>query len=212
MTATLTNTRVTVEDGWAVRNLPNGDQVRARLVLDQHPQEPERGEGMWNNGVTITSNYQHDRMDDDGALNGVLTTAWSYGPDWEDDDETVLRFLRIFRGVQHAEIHRRYRETYYVIASGIEDGADAAAIARSTWDEWLAWADGDVYGAVAEYRTLADAMGAEDFDEGWTDYESLWGGYGDDGALSVLEQVLYVPDCGDVDHDSLPAPYEVTSY
>lgn len=212
MTETKTNTRVTVEDGWAVRDLPNGDQVRARLIPDMDPMEPERGEGMWNSGVTITSNHRHDRMDDDDALRGVLSTGWSYGPDWEEDDETVLRFLRVFRDVQHAEIHRRGREKLYVIAAGIEDGADAAAIARATWDEWLAWADGEVYGAAAEYRTLADAMDAEDFDEGWTNYDALWGGYGDDGALSVLFQVLYVSDYGDVDHDALPAPYEVTKF
>lgn len=34
MTETLTNTRVTVEDGWAVRNLDDGSQVRARLLVD----------------------------------------------------------------------------------------------------------------------------------------------------------------------------------
>lgn len=213
MTETPINERVTVEDEWAVRTLPNGDQVRARLRVDTtgFTAEPERGEGMWNNGVTITCASRHDRMDDHDGVRRVLSNEWHYGPDWEDDTETVARYLRIFHDVQHVEVHGRNGDNYYVIAEGIEDGADPAGIARETWKEWLAWADGDVYWAESEYRTLADAMMAEDFDDGWTDHDTLHGGYGDDGAKSVLFQVLYVPDYGDVDYDSLPEPYEVTA-
>lgn len=216
MTDTLTpkiNDRVTVQDGWAVRDLPNGDQVRARLVVDQYPSEPERGPGIWNEGVSIVElgGYFGHRggMDQPDCMDGVHGAYVE--ADWADDPETVARFLTIFRGVQHVQHERRDGCDVLVIAEGIEAGANVAGIAQSTWDEWRAWADGDVYGAEAEYRTLADAMEAEDFDEGWSDYESLWGGYGDAGALSVLEQVLYVGEFGQDYAASLPKPYEVTA-
>lgn len=214
MTATLPRAaaRVNVVDGWAVRDLPNGDQVRAHLIPDFDPIEPERGPGMWNEGVSIVEMGRHfyDR-DQPDCVQGIFSNGFGYGPDWEDDPETVARFLTIFRDVQHVMHKRRDGRDILVIAEAIEDGANVAGIVQSTWDEWLAWADGDVWGAESEYRTLADAMDAEDFDEGWTAYDTLWGGYGDAGALSVLEQVLYVGHFGQDYAADLPAPYEVTS-
>lgn len=215
MTATLPRAadRVNVVQGWAVRDLPNGDQVRAHLIPDMNPIEPERGPGMWNEGVSIVElgGYFGHRggMDQPDCMDGVHGAYVE--PDWADDPETVARFLTIFRDVQHVQHERRDGLDILVIAEGIEDGANVAGIAQSTWDEWLAWADGDVWGAESEYRTLADAMDAEDFDEGWSEHDTLWGGYGDDGALSVLEQVLYVGHFGQDYAADLPAPYEVTS-
>ena len=47
------NKRVTVVDGWAVTDNEDGSQTRARLEVDQAPMEPERGDGMWNEGVSL---------------------------------------------------------------------------------------------------------------------------------------------------------------
>ena len=54
-------------------------------------------------------------------------------------------------------------------------------------------------------------MEAEDPEDGWTHHDTLHGGIGDGGALSILHQVLYIHPFGDVDYLALPAPYEVTA-
>lgn len=258
MTITESNTRtLPVIDGWAVRDLPNGDQVRARLRVDEYgdTMEPERD----GTGVLLVrerDGYGGAALDDHDGLRDVLDRT--YAPrnarehvtmtgvirreseviDGEDVDftdyawledgrlpiprqEFVRRYLRAFHGVEDAFLyeHHGYSQSDWadiwviVEEADLHDGNTWTAsreVAESIAEEWSDWARGDVYLAESEYRTLADAMEAEDFDEGWTHHETLSGGIGDDGALSILYQVLYVHPFGDVDYTALPAPYEVT--
>lgn len=237
MTATTTNTRVTVENGWAVRDLPNGDQVRARLVHDSHDPGPERGAGMWNEGVSLVrerDSYRGIDLDNHDGLWEVLDRLYRVeGGQWavangndeylspdsrigDDDDreEFVRRYLRAFWGVQHASLrhHRGYGQSdwadVWVIVEGVEEGADVDALADATWNEWDAWAKGDVYTIESQTRTLANAMSADagDPDDGWEDDERVGSHYGDDDATAGLADLL------GVDEADLPAPCEVTSY
>lgn len=258
ITDTMTNhRRVTVQDGWAVRDLPNGDQVRARLHYDEGGCifEPERGGA----GVLLVrerDGYGGAALDDHDGLRDVLDRT--YAPrnvrehvtmtgvirreseviDGEDVDftdyawledgrlpiprqEFVRRYLRAFHGVEDAFLfrHRGYSQSdwadIWVIVEEVDlhDGNTWTAsreVAESIAREWSDWAKGDVYWAEAEHRTLADAMEAEDFDEGWTHHETLSGGIGDDGAKHLLYDALYVHPYGGVDMADLPEPYEVT--
>ena len=259
MTETMTNhKRVSVIDGWAVRDLPNGDQVRAQLHVDRFggTDEPERdGTGVLL--VRESSGYHGTDLDEHDGLARVLDRIDHDGRHWwvireaEDQErmfesgmgirdywkriehefrggeveahEFVRRYLRAFWGVEDAFLfrHHGYSQSdwsdIWVIVESVrpygwdEDWTISREGAESVVQEWSDWAKGDCYYVESEYRTLADAMEADDFDEGWTDHDTLHGGIGDGGALSILHQVLYVSGYGDVDHETLPRPFEVTA-
>ena len=236
MTATMTKTnpRVTVENGWAVRNLDDGSQVRARLIHDPYHPEPERGRGMWNEGVSLVrerDGYGGTDLDDHDGLRRVLMDriAWCqaclmhvvtrehdelpYRPDadcsWhaasdvvKDREEFVRRYLRAFWDVQHVSLrhHSGYSQSdwadIWVIVEGVEEGANVDALADATWEEWDAWAKGDIYSIEVETRTLTDAMCAapNDPDDGWEHDEEVGGYYGDEGARDGLVYALGVDE------------------
>lgn len=200
------NQRVTIIDEWAVTDNEDGSQTRARLEVDHGPHEPERGAGMWNEGITlyrIEDNYHGTDLDDYEPMENILSII-QYGEDrntgeyrdaneWMFDKEQVCRYFRIFHDAQFAEMmtHRDYRDTAHilVVAEDIEDGADPEAIARATFSEWDAWASGDVYVVVSETRTLTEAMEDEEFS--WTEYDWPVGGFygeeqGRDGVAEAL--------------------------
>lgn len=201
------NQRVTIIDGWCVVDQEDGSQIRARLEVDQAPMEPERGEGMWNEGVTlyrIEDNYRGRDMDSYEPMENILSII-QYGEDintgeyrdsteWMHDKDQVCRYFRIFHDAQFAEImtHQNYRDIAHilVIAEGIEDG-DPEAIARNTFTEWEAWARGDVYVVASQTRTLAEAMEDEEFS--WTDYERVGGYYGESEGRHGVADALGVP-------------------
>ena len=229
MTETLTNTRVTVIDGWAVRNLDDGSQVRARLIPDPYHPEPERGAGMWNEGVLLVrerDSYRGITLDEHDGLSAVLDRFtgddyWDANPEnygqgakaLPVDSETfVRRYLRAFYGVQHVSL-RRHSDMgdwadIWVIVEGVEEGANVDALADATWEEWDAWAKGEVYVVESQTRTLTDAMCSDpsDPDDGWEDADACWGFIGDSGARYALAEAL------DVSEADVPAPYEVTAW
>ena len=226
---TKTNTRVTVENGWAVRNLNDGSQVRARLIRDPYHPEPERGPGMWNEGVSLIrerDGYGGADLDDHDGLREVLDRF--VGDDYYDanpenygqgakalpvDRETfVRRYLRAFWDVQHVSLrhHSGYSQSdwadIWVIVEGVEEGVSPDNLADATWFEWDAWAKGDVYTVESQTRTLTDAMCADprDPDDGWEDHERVGGHYGDEGAHAGLMCALGVDEAG------VPALWDVT--
>lgn len=200
------NKRVTVVDGWAVTDNEDGSQTRARLEVDQAPMEPERGDGMWNEGVSLVreyKDYHYVDIDSHPGLEAIMDrTEKMWGKGWivyandydgkdtvlgsdEKMEEFVSRYLRIFWDVQHAKrFHvEGYRYSYPVwgIAEGIEDSANIPAVVEETFREYAAWANGDVYVVVSEHRDLMD--------EDWSDHDWPVGGYyGDDqGRYGVAE-------------------------
>lgn len=205
------NKRVTIIDGWAVTDNEDGSQVRARLEVDQYPTEPERGEGMWNEGVTlfrVEDNYRGTDLDHYAPMGNIMSiiengeddNTGEYRDDapWMHDKDQVARYLRIFHGAQFAEImtHRsdRYIAHILVVAEGIEENANAEAIARSTFEEWDAWASGDVYVVISETRTMKDAIEDGDDDLTWTEHDWPIGGfYGDDEGRRAVSEALDVP-------------------
>lgn len=229
-TMTKTNPRVTVENGWAVRNLDDGSQVRARLIHDPYHPEPERGDAV--TLVRERDGYRGIALDDHDGLREVLYRICKIGRDYVieraagaeyavedyvigDEDamiEYVSRYLRIFHGVQHVSLrsHQGYSQgdwaDIWVIVEGVEEGVSPDNLADATWSEWDAWAKGDVYTVESQTRTLTDAMCADprDPDDGWEDYEHVGGYYGDEGARSGLAEFL------DVDEADVPAPWDVT--
>ena len=229
-----TNPRVTVENGWAVRNHDDGSQTRARLIPDPHHPEPERGAGMWNEGVLLVrerDSYRGIVLDEHDGLSAVLERTWdaprAHGVSVHHENETadggwpadsrlgitreefVRRYLRAFYGVQHASL-RHHSDMgdwadIWVIVEGVEDGADVDALADATWEEWDAWASGEVYVVESQTRTLTDAMFADgdDPDDGWEDDTRVGGYYGDDGATAGLAELL------GVDPDDVPNVWSV---
>lgn len=190
-TMTTTRPRVTVENGWAVRSLNDGSQVRARLIHDPYHPEPERGAGMWNDGVLLVrerDSYRGLVLDEHEGLELVLertledrngnvrvATCKPWDPDrnWDDQlttlgierEEFVRRYLRAFYGVQHASL-RHHSDMgdwadIWVIVEGVEEGVSPDNLADATWFEWDAWAKGDVYTVESQTRTLTDAMCAD---------------------------------------------------
>ena len=218
------NKRVTIIDGWAVTDQEDGSQIRARLEVDQFAGEPERGDGMWNEGVSLVREYKDnhyvdidshpgleavmDRVDKWVNGNWIVYAADYNGKDTilgsdEDMEEFVSRYLRIFWGVQFSKRFHigTYRDSCPVwgIAEGIEDGANIEAIVQSTVDEYEAWANGDVYVVASQTRTLAEAMEDGEEDYSWSQYERPAGGYYGD------EQGRYgVSDALDVDVSLVP--------
>ena len=237
-TMTKSNTRVTVENGWAVRNHDDGSQTRARLFHDPYHPEPERGPGMWNEGVSLIrerDSYRGITLDEHDGLEHVLEHTsedrngnvrvetckpWDPNKNWQDQvttlgidrEEFVRRYLRAFHDVQYVSLrhHQNYTDwaDIWVIVEGVEEDANVDALADATWEEWDAWAKGEVYVVESQTRTLTDAMCSDpsDPDDGWEDDESIGGYYGDDEARYGLSEAL------SVDEADVPAPYEVTSY
>lgn len=214
------NKRATVVDGWVQVDQEDGSQIRARLKVDQYPQEPERGDGMWNEGVSLVREYKDnhyvdidshpgleavmDRVDKWVNGNWIVYAADYNGKDTilgsdEDMEEFVSRYLRIFWDVQYAKRFNigTYRDSTPVwgIAEGVEDGANIEAIVQSTVDEFEAWANGDVYVVVSETRTLAEAMEDGEDDYSWSQYDWPMGGYyGDSAGRYGVSEVLGVDD------------------
>ena len=249
MTVTESNTRtLPIIDGWVVRDLPNGDQVRARLHYDEggYIFEPERG----GTGVLLVrerDGYGGAALDEHDGLRDVLDRTYAprnvrehvtmtgvirresevidgedvdfTGYAWLEDgrlsiprQEFVRRYLRAFWDAQHVSLrhHSGYSQSdwadIWVIVEGVEEGANVDALADATWEEWDAWAKGDVYSVESQTRTLTDAMCADPRDpgDGWQDDEHVGGYYGDEGARAGLAEFL------DVDVDELPCIYDVT--
>ena len=206
------NKRVTIVDGWAQVDNEDGSQTRARLEIDQAPMEPERGDGMWNEGVSLVreyKDYHYVDVDSHPGLETAMSRVDKVRGSWivyaggydgkdtilgtdEDMEEFVSRYLRIFWDVQYAKrFHvEGYRDSYPVwgIAEGIEDSADIPAIVGETFQEYAAWATGDVYVVSSQTRTLAEAMEEPEWSEILSNTEYVGGYYGDDqGRFGVAE-------------------------
>lgn len=232
-----TKPRVRVVDGYAVRDLPDGDQVRAYLDRDPYMDEPERGDGMWNEGVSLVrwrDGYNGVTLDEHDGLSAALERVTycqdcrnhvvtrehdefpfvERGCGWHTRyrkgiEEFVSRYLRAFHGVQHVSLrsHQGYSQSdwadVWVIAEGIEGGADPKGIADATWNEWDNWAKGDVYRVNIEHRPLDAAMRAEDPDDGWGESDMSYTIYGEEDARQELAAAL------GVDVKDCPQVYEV---
>ena len=206
------NKRVTIIDGWAVTDNEDGSQTRARLEVDQAPMEPERGDGMWNEGVSLVrehKDYHYIDIDSHPGLETVMARVdrvsgnkWIVYCDNYDADDTILgseekmeefvsRYLRIFWDVQYAKRFHvgTYRDSYPVwgIAEGIENSANIPGVVEETYKEYQAWAEGDVYVVVSEHRGLMD--------EEWSDYDWPVGGYyGDEQGRCGVAEALGVSE------------------
>lgn len=205
------NKRVAIIDGWAVTDNEDGSQTRARLEVDHAPMEPERGDGMWNEGVSLVREYKDTHyvdIDSHSGLEAVMDRVDMVGGSWivyagdydgkdtilgsdEDMEVFVSRYLRIFWDVQYAKRFHvgGYRYSYPVwgIAEGIEDISNIPALVAEVHREYDAWANGDVYVVVSEHRDLM----AED----WTDHDWPVGGYyGDDQGRFGVSEALGVSE------------------
>lgn len=247
---TITHPRTRVENGYAVRDLPNGDQVRVSVTRDPFPSEPDRGPGMWNEGVSlvcVADGYrgidldEHeglsrilDRVNHDGrywwvercgsenveAINRIWDADKTAAQNWERTEhdlhgedaalEFVARYLRVFWNVQYAELHHHQGYSQgdwadvWVIAEGIEDGADPETIARATWDEWSAWARGDCYVVETEVRTLEGAMEADNDEDEWETDDCTGPYYGDTDTRDAVAESLWC------DRADVPPLYKFT--
>lgn len=190
-----TTKRYEVIDGWAVVSLEDGSQVRARAVRDgiDYYGEPERGDGMWNEGVTLdrVGGAWRSGGPEDGHP-GVEAWLRERNVHTIEDEEILCRYLRVFWDVQHAEVlrHTGYSPSDAVdvvaVVEGLADGANAEALARETFLEWSMWAQSDVYTLEVETRTLMAALDAEDTEDGWEESEKYGRIYGEEYAYKEL--------------------------
>ena len=208
------NKRVTIVDGWVQVDNEDGSQTRARLEVDQAPMEPERGDGMWNEGVSLVreyKDYHYVDIDSHPGLEAIMDRVDKVRGSWivysgnyggedtilgseEDMEEFVSRYLRIFWDVQYAKRFHigTYRDSYPVwgIAEGIEDNAYIPAVVEETYKEYQAWAEGDVYVVVSEHR---DLMGEDWMEHCWPVggyYGNEQGRFGVSEALGVSEDLV----------------------
>lgn len=232
-TETKTNVRVTVEDGWAVRNLPNGDQVRARILVDTmgDTEQPDR-EGSGVLLIRERDSYDGIALDEHDGLSAVLERTYPIGrgewavqngneeylsPDSRigDDlgrEEYVARYLRVFWDVTDAFLFRHrsggdWADIWVLSTNPARSDRETRMnrrVAESIAREWSDWAKGDCYGFESQTRTLRDALDHGEF--GWKDADQCWGYIGDDGARYALAEFL------DVAEADVPAPYLVTEY
>ena len=232
MTNTETKPRtLPVIDGWVVRDLPNGDQVRARLRVDEYgdTMEPDRD----GTGVLLVrerDSYHGIDLDEHDGLARVLdrfvgddyydANPESYGQGAKalpvDRETFVRRYLRAFWDVEdafmfHHQAYHDWADIWVITEKNPTDGAPGREFAEGIAEEWSDWAKGDCYYVEIEHRSLADAMEAEDSDDMWSGFESYGSGIGDDGARCLLHDALYVHPFGGVDIAALPEPYEVTA-
>lgn len=170
MTATLpeTNIRVSVVDGWAVRDLPNGDQVRARLVLDRDSSEPERD----GTGVLLVrerDGYGGMDLDEHEGLARVLDRISHDGRYWyvireAEDQERMFEsgmgirnyWKRIEHGFKGGEVEaqefvRRYLRAFW----GVEDA-------------FLFHHQGYSQGDWADIWVVVESVRPYGWDEDWT--------------------------------------------
>lgn len=210
---------ITFDGRWVTRDLPSGDQVRATITQDPYTEEPERGKGMWCEGVYLYTDQAGLISDDHYGIRTVLDrigysyptdeTTVVYGDPYAEsitrDGEAkcspevfVRRYLRAFYDVQWVGYveHRGYSQSdwagYWLIVDGA-DTDDPQGLALAYWNEWDAWANGDVYSVNVQRRSLLDAMNADGPDDGWTDadYYDCGDAYGDDGTQYALATALF---------------------
>lgn len=211
-------TRVTMINGWAVADCADGGQKRVKIETMPYSgdMEPARGEGWWNEGVSLVVHRAPSlggglTLDDHDGLARVMDrveanrdgTVTVYADPYDEgitedgtahcDLETfVRRYLRAFWGVQYVALEdwSGYSQSdwleVWVIAEGIEDG-DAEDIAKQTWREWGDWARGDVYLVEAQERAC-DVW--EDEEDGWADEDYPMPVIGDDEARRFAAEAL----------------------
>lgn len=185
------------------------DNYRARLEHDDSGEKPY-DEG----GVPIVSrefrgSYFEAVNDQADEYTGLINALWD-----RFDEDTMERFLRIFLDSKSVIIDSsencRYiafdtaawRETHGLTDEHMERcDIDPSGLAKGTMDEYLAWANGEIYGYIVEkkYSTITnyiDPVTEETTnilaDEEWLEVPdgSCWGYYGRDWAEQAAKEAL----------------------
>lgn len=178
---------------------------RARVVYDECPVQPDGdffgavydldgGRGI---ATLLGACYAGHGAD----LSDAIRAAWMR---WQDDD-MLARYLGMFydvAGVSFAD-RRDWKLVAVVTAEDLRHCwgyADADAYTAQTGEvnpaegclrEWVAWVDGDVWGAVIEHReTYANVNDPESRHDHWEEVWSMWGYYGSDDVVgAVLDEL-----------------------
>lgn len=201
------NKRVTVEDGWCVTDNEDGSQTRARLEVDQYPTEPERGPGMWNNGVSLVrerDGYGGADLDDHDGLRAVLDRLYRMGyQEWwvdmvhdpalpatrrdvrpvgddADREEFVRRYLRAFHDVQHVSLrhHQGYSQSDWADVWVIVEGVEEGANVDALAD--ATWSEWDAWAKGDVYVVVSEHRTLAEAMEGedtWSEHDYPCGGY-----------------------------------
>jgi len=145
---------------------------RARLVVDEHCGQPwgdafapallvQRRRAAWASEV-----YQPTHAD------RILAAWYHFGTDTLF--ERYLRLAHVTGGDLTVVV---FDTTDYRSHAGITDVCDLTG----EYDQWRAWLDADVYGAIVEHHT-ADGC--------WTVHDSVWGLYGNTYAEHTATAML----------------------
>ncbi|QDP44268.1 hypothetical protein KGG70_gp16 [Streptomyces phage Celia] len=176
----------------------SGD-FQVRIMVDEHPVNPREDFDHIVHVITA-DDHRHWLPVDDGD-GGPLQAAWdqiSWRPDAID---VFTRYARIFHGAAVAENYDPVSGPYtiwYLTAADVEEHGvgDPQAYVEAERDEYVAYANGEVYGFVVEERVVWERAvktgdSAKDWSWGFepTD-DSLWGIYGFDWAQSMAKDAI----------------------
>jgi hypothetical protein len=187
------------------------DNYRVRLAYDDSGEKPY-DEG----GVPILSRefrgMRFEAVNDQAnEYESVINELWD-----RYDEETIERFLRIFLGATSVIFNSSENQRYLAFDTaewrekmGLTDEYleahkgehDFDNLAKGTMDEYMAWANGEVYGYIVEKKfttqtkyidpVTEELVNVED-DEEWVPVEdgSVWGFFGREWAEQAAREAL----------------------
>lgn len=175
-----------------IEETPHG-VFRARVVLDEHPTEPDHDFGCpvlrldptgYGSARVDFTGYGSYSARHDGLKWASLLILGEFIDrfGWSDGTDVFDRYLRIFHGgsavswsgygysdyIYVAYDTRAMRETWGQTGESLETSAPEMT-------EWKGYVEGEVYGIVTERATAWE----DDEPTVWEELESVWGFYGD---------------------------------
>lgn len=185
------------------------DNYRVRLEYDDNGEKPYDDGGVPILSREFRGTYFEAVNNQADEYTGLINTLWD-----NFDEDIIERFLRIFLGSKSVIIDssencryiafdtEAWREKHGLTDEHMEQhGIKPEELAKGTMDEYLAWANGEVYGYIVEKkfntitRYIDPATGFEvneTDDEEWVEVQdgSCWGHYGRDWAEQAAKEAL----------------------
>lgn len=187
------------------------DNYRVRLEYDDSGEKPYDDGGVPIVSREFRGTYFEAVNNQADEFTGLINALWD-----RFDEDTIERFLKIFLGSTSVIFESSENQRYLAFDTaawrekmGLTDEYleahkgehDFDNLAKGTMDEYLAWANGDVYGYIVEKKfttqtkyidpVTEELVSVED-DSEWVEVQdgSCWGLYGRDWAEQAAKEAL----------------------
>lgn len=187
------------------------DNYRVRLEYDDSGEKPYDDGGVPIVSREFRGTYFEAVNNQADEFTGLINALWD-----RFDEDTIERFLKIFLGSTSVIFESSENQRYLAFDTaawrekmGLTDEYleahkgehDFDNLAKGTMDEYLAWANGDVYGYIVEKKfttqtkyidpVTEELVSVED-DSEWVKVQdgSCWGLYGRDWAEQAAKEAL----------------------